>query len=119
MPAKHATDDAIAALLMPVNGHMLEFSRGDQHLYRVYITGDTMLNDRLKDIPRFYSDIDLGLTHAGGTTFLITLAPITGEQAFPAVTFTRPLTPTPFPHPDSSVITSGSARAQQAAAKTS
>src|SRR5258708_37891328 len=27
MPAKHATDDAIAALLMPVNGHMLEFSR--------------------------------------------------------------------------------------------
>src|SRR5262249_40266664 len=53
MPAKHATDDAIATMLMPVNGHILDFGRGDQQLFRLYITGDTMLNDQLADIPRF------------------------------------------------------------------
>jgi Beta-lactamase superfamily domain len=52
MPAKHATDDAVNALLMPVNGHMLDFSRNSDHLYRLYITGDTMLIDSLEDIPR-------------------------------------------------------------------
>ncbi len=119
MPAKHATDDAIAALLMPVNGHMLEFSRGDQHLYRVYITGDTMLNDRLKDIPRFYSDIDLGLIHAGGTTFLITLVTMTGEQAVRAVKITRPRTAIPIHYNDFSVFMSGLDDFKKAAAKSS
>lgn len=38
MPAKHATDDAVNALLMPVNGHLLDFSRNSDHLYRLYIT---------------------------------------------------------------------------------
>jgi L-ascorbate metabolism protein UlaG (beta-lactamase superfamily) len=61
MPPKHATDDAVAALLMPVNGHMLEFGHGEQQLYRLYITGDTMLTDQMHDIPRSYPDIDPGL----------------------------------------------------------
>src|SRR5258708_10853698 len=117
MPAKHATADAIAALLMPVNGHMLEFSRGDQHLYRVYITGDTMLNDRLKDIPRFYPDIDLGLIHAGGTTFLITLVTMTGEQAVRAVEITRPRTAIPIHYNDFSVFMSGLDDLKKAAPK--
>ena len=51
MPAKHATDDAVNALLMPVNGHLLDFSRNGDQLYRLYITGDTMLVDDLEDIP--------------------------------------------------------------------
>ena len=80
MPAKHATDDAVNALLMPVNGHMLDFSRNADHLYRLYITGDTMLVDSLEDIPRRYPDIDLGLIHTGGTTFLVTVVTMTGEQ---------------------------------------
>jgi hypothetical protein len=37
-PAKHATDDAVNALLMPVSGQMLDFSRNSDHLYPLYIT---------------------------------------------------------------------------------
>jgi L-ascorbate metabolism protein UlaG (beta-lactamase superfamily) len=107
MPARHAADDAIAALLMPVNGHMLEFSRGDHHLYRLYITGDTMLIDQMKDIRRLYPDIDLGLIHAGGTTLLITVITMTGEQAVRAVEITRPHTAIPIHYNDFSVFLSG------------
>jgi L-ascorbate metabolism protein UlaG (beta-lactamase superfamily) len=107
MPAKHATDDAINALLMPVNGHMLDFSRNSEHLYRLYITGDTMLTDSLQDIPRRYPDIDLGLIHAGGTTFLVTVVTMTGEQAVKAVEITKPHTAIPIHYNDFSVFQSG------------
>ena len=107
MPALHASDDATAALLMPVNGHLLDFSRGDQRLYRLYISGDTMLHDRLKDIPRFYPGIDLGLIHTGGTTMLITVITMTGEQGVRCVEITKPRTAIPIHYNDFSVFLSG------------
>jgi L-ascorbate metabolism protein UlaG (beta-lactamase superfamily) len=107
MPAKHATDDAVNELLMPVNGHMLDFSRNDDHLYRLYITGDTILIDSLEDIPRRYPDIDLGLIHTGGTTFLVTVVTMTGEQAVKAVEITKPHTAIPIHYNDFSVFRSG------------
>jgi hypothetical protein len=39
MPGKHSTEEAVNELLMPVNGHLLDFSRNADHLYRLYITG--------------------------------------------------------------------------------
>jgi hypothetical protein len=39
---------------------MLDFSRNSHRLYRLYITGDTMLSDGLEDIPRRYPDMDFG-----------------------------------------------------------
>jgi len=107
MPAKHATDDAVNELLMPVNGHLLDFSRNSDHLYRLYITGDTMLVDRLEDIPRRYPDIDLGLIHTGGTTFLVTVVTMTGEQGVRAVEITKPRTAIPIHYNDFSVFLSG------------
>jgi L-ascorbate metabolism protein UlaG (beta-lactamase superfamily) len=107
MPAKHATDDAVNQLLMPVNGHLLEFSRNSDHLYRLYITGDTMLVDGLEDIPRRYPDIDLGLIHTGGTTFLVTVVTMTGEQGVKAVEITKPRTAIPIHYNDFSVFLSG------------
>jgi L-ascorbate metabolism protein UlaG (beta-lactamase superfamily) len=107
MPGLHSTDHATAALLMPVNGHLLDFSRGDELLYRLYITGDTMLHDRLKDIPRHYPDIDLGLIHTGGTTMLVTVVTMTGEQGVQAVEITKPRTAIPIHCNDFSVFMSG------------
>lgn len=107
MPAKHATDDAVNALLMPVNGHLLDFHRDGHHLYRLYLTGDTMLHDRLEDIPRRYPDIDLGLIHTGGTTFLVTVVTMTGEQGVRAVEITKPRTAIPIHYNDFSVFLSG------------
>jgi L-ascorbate metabolism protein UlaG (beta-lactamase superfamily) len=107
MPAKHAAEESVDELLMPVNGHVLDFSRKDDHLYRLYITGDTMLVDSLEDIPRRYPDIDLGLIHTGGTTFLVTIVTMTGEQAVKAVEITKPRTAIPIHYNDFSVFLSG------------
>ncbi len=107
MPAKHASEEAVDEMLMPVNGHILDFSRGGEHLYRLYITGDTMLIDSLEDIPRRYPDIDLGLIHTGGTTFLITVVTMTGEQGVRAVEITKPRTAIPIHYNDFSVFLSG------------
>ena len=107
MPAKHAAEESVDELLMPVNGHVLDFSRNDDHLYRLYITGDTMLVDSLEDIPRRYPDIDLGLIHTGGTTFLVTIVTMTGEQAVKAVEITKPRTAIPIHYNDFSVFHSG------------
>jgi L-ascorbate metabolism protein UlaG (beta-lactamase superfamily) len=107
MPAKHAAEESVNDLLMPVNGHMLDFSRNAEQLYRLYITGDTMLVNSLEDIPRRYPDIDLGLIHTGGTTFLVTVVTMTGEQAVKAVEITKPRTAIPIHYNDFSVFLSG------------
>jgi L-ascorbate metabolism protein UlaG (beta-lactamase superfamily) len=107
MPAKHATEEEVNELLMPVNGHLLDFSRNGDQLYRLYITGDTMLIDSLEDIPRRYPDIDLGLIHTGGTTFLVTVVTMTGEQGVRAVEITKPRTAIPIHYNDFSVFLSG------------
>jgi L-ascorbate metabolism protein UlaG (beta-lactamase superfamily) len=107
MPAKHAADDTVEQLLMPVNGHLLDFARNGQLLYRLYITGDTMLVDSLEQIPHRYPDIDLGLIHTGGTTFLVTIVTMTGEQAVRAVEITKPRTAIPIHYNDFSVFLSG------------
>ena len=119
MPAKHATDDEVNKLLMPVNGHLLDFFRGDQHLYRLYITGDTMLVDSLEEIPRRYPDIDLGLIHTGGTTFLVTVVTMTGEMGVRAVEITKPKTAIPIHYNDFSVFLSGLDDFKAAAEKSS
>jgi L-ascorbate metabolism protein UlaG (beta-lactamase superfamily) len=107
MPGKHSTDEAVEELLMPVNGHLLEFGRGDEHLYRLYITGDTMLVDELAEIPRRHPDIDLGLIHTGGTTFLVSVVTMTGEMGVRAVEMTKPRTAIPIHYNDFSVFLSG------------
>jgi L-ascorbate metabolism protein UlaG (beta-lactamase superfamily) len=117
VPAKHAMDDAVAAMLMPVNGHVLDFSHADQELYRLYITGDTMPIDQLAQIPRVFPDIDLGLIHAGGTTLFLTVVTMTGEQAVRAVEIVRPRTAIPIHYNDYSVFRSGLDDFRQAAAR--
>jgi L-ascorbate metabolism protein UlaG (beta-lactamase superfamily) len=119
MPGLHAADDATADLLMPVNGHLLDFGRGDQPLYRLYITGDTMPHDRMKDIPRLYPDIDLGLIHTGGTTMLVTVITMTGEQGVQVAEITKPRTAIPIHYNDFSVFMSGLDDFKKAAAGSS
>ncbi len=119
MPARHAATEAIAALLMPVNGHVLDFSRDDERLYRLYITGDTMLHEKMQDIPRRYPDIDLGLIHAGGTTLFVAVVTMTGEQAVQAVELTKPRVAIPIHYNDFSVFMSGLEDFKDAAGKSS
>jgi L-ascorbate metabolism protein UlaG (beta-lactamase superfamily) len=85
MPGKHlppgilsAAND-IAHAIPPTNGWMIELgykpssSSADSDFksgYRIYISGDTLFVDELKEIPKRYAGqkIDLMLIHLGGTT---------------------------------------------------
>jgi L-ascorbate metabolism protein UlaG (beta-lactamase superfamily) len=65
-------------MFMPqVTGSILDFYNAldDRNLhyhrlFRIYITGDTMVFDDIKDIPKHYPDVDVALFHLGGTTVL-------------------------------------------------
>jgi L-ascorbate metabolism protein UlaG (beta-lactamase superfamily) len=70
MPGRHGPP-MIAALLPEVMGSMLEFSpKGETPDYRMYISGDTLVFDDIREIPRRYPAIDLALLHLGGTRIL-------------------------------------------------
>lgn len=118
MPAKH-DPDPVAGMLPPTMGSMLDFNRGQQHSFRLYISGDTLLHDRLYDIPQRYPDIDLALVHAGGTTLLGTVVTMTGEQAVRAVEIIHPRHAVPIHYNDYSVFQSGLDDIKQAAAASS
>jgi len=68
LPARHAPGPA-QVLLPPVMGSMLEYGPvGEAPVLRLYISGDTILIDELRDIPQRYPDIDVAVLHLGGTT---------------------------------------------------
>ncbi|WP_433872899.1 MBL fold metallo-hydrolase [Saccharopolyspora sp. CA-218241] len=118
MPGKHAPDH-VAGLLPPVMGSMLDFYQGEAHRFRLYITGDTLLHERLHDIPRWYPDVDLALVHAGGTTLLGTVVTMTGEQAVRCVEIIGPRNAVPIHYNDFSVFRSGLDEFKAAAAESS
>lgn len=69
LPARHAFG-LLGKLLPPVMGSLLEFRESPQdEPYRVYLTGDTLVHDRLREIGERF-DIDLGVVHLGGTRVL-------------------------------------------------
>jgi L-ascorbate metabolism protein UlaG (beta-lactamase superfamily) len=106
MPAKHEPDP-VAGMLPPTMGSVLDFGRGQEQVFRLYISGDTLLHDRLYDIPQRYPGIDLALVHAGGTTLLGTVVTMTGEQAVRAVEIVDPRAAVPIHYNDYSVFRSG------------
>jgi L-ascorbate metabolism protein UlaG (beta-lactamase superfamily) len=69
-PGRHGPP-LIAKLMPQVMGSILEFSVANgKPNYRIYISGDTMVYDDIREIPRRYPDIDLALLHLGGTRIL-------------------------------------------------
>lgn len=118
MPAKH-DPDPVAGMLPPTMGSVLDFGRGQERSFRLYVTGDTLLHDRLYDIPQRYPGIDLALVHAGGTTLLGTVVTMTGEQAVRAVEIVNPRTAVPIHYNDYSVFQSGLDDVKAAAATSS
>ena len=80
-----------SALLPDVMGSMLDFrSERDGRAYRMYISGDTLIHEDLKEIPRRYRNIDLALLHLGGTRVLGVLVTMNAEQGIEALRIIRP-----------------------------
>ncbi|OMC04752.1 MBL fold metallo-hydrolase [Mycobacterium sp. NS-7484] len=65
LPGRHAPTP-LDRLLPPVMGSMVEFANAGA-TRRLYISGDTLFVDELREIPVRFSSIDLGVLHLGGT----------------------------------------------------
>jgi L-ascorbate metabolism protein UlaG (beta-lactamase superfamily) len=70
MPARHGPP-VVATMLPEVMGSMLDFFAEDgKRSYRMYISGDTVVYDGIREIPQRYPDVDLALLHLGGARIL-------------------------------------------------
>jgi len=96
MPGKHAPGP-LSKLLPPVMGSMLEFqSPAGNTSIRLYITGDTLLDKQLKEIPQRYPEIDLALFHLGGTRIFGIMLTMDGKQGAEAIKIIAPRTVLPI-----------------------
>ena len=117
MPGQHGP--LLADLLLPeVMGSMLEFqSASNEVLFRIYITGDTLIIDDLKEIPRRYPGINLGLLHLGGTRVLGIMVTMDGKQGVEAMQIINPELAIPIHYNDYDVFKSPLSDFQREVAK--
>jgi L-ascorbate metabolism protein UlaG (beta-lactamase superfamily) len=106
MPGTHAPGP-LAAALPPVMGSMLEFGTVDETRLRLYISGDTLVHEQLKEIPRRYPEIDLALLHLGGTKILgVVMVTMDAKQGVEAIRIVEPHTAIPIHYNDYTVFKS-------------
>jgi L-ascorbate metabolism protein UlaG (beta-lactamase superfamily) len=110
MPGKHGPG-AVNFLLPPVMGSMLEFESvsregAGETALRLYITGDTLMRDELKEIPRRFPDLDLALLHLGGTRILGVLVTMDARQGVEMIRLTNPMKAVPIHYNDYTVFKS-------------
>ena len=104
LPGKHAPQP-LAAVMPPVMGSMLDLHVGGEHC-RIYVSGDTLMHDRLHEIPERYPDIDLALVHLGGTRVLGILLTMDGEQGAEALEVLDPDAAIPIHYEEYTVMKS-------------
>lgn len=106
LPGRHGPP--LSELLLPeVMGSMLEFqSASDTVLFRIYISGDTLIIDDLREIPKRYPDIDVGLLHLGGTRVLGIMVTMDGKQGLEAMRIVDPAVAIPIHYNDYDVFKS-------------
>jgi L-ascorbate metabolism protein UlaG (beta-lactamase superfamily) len=100
MPGKHAPG-LLRLMIPPTMGSMLEFNG-----LRIYITGDTLIHEHLKEIPRRFPDIDIALLHLGGTRIAGVLLTMDAKQGVEAIRITNPRTAIPIHYNDYGVFKS-------------
>jgi L-ascorbate metabolism protein UlaG (beta-lactamase superfamily) len=106
MPGRHGP--AILASALPeVMGSLLEFQTlAGETQFRLYISGDTLVYDEIKEIPQRYPDIDLALIHLGGTKIFGVLLTMDGKQGVKAIQIISPRTAIPIHFNDYTVMKS-------------
>jgi L-ascorbate metabolism protein UlaG (beta-lactamase superfamily) len=98
-PGRHARGPA-RGLLPDVMGSVLEFPDGSS----VYITGDSLFVEELREVPRRYPGLDLGLWHLGGTRVLGMLVTMNGQEGADLLEVVRPVSCVPIHHGDYGVF---------------
>lgn len=106
LPGRHGPP--LSQLVLPeVMGSMLEFhSSSEKVLFTIYISGDTLIIDDLREIPGRYPDIDVGLLHLGGTRVLGIMVTMDGKQGLEAMQIVDPAVAIPIHYNDYDVFKS-------------
>jgi L-ascorbate metabolism protein UlaG (beta-lactamase superfamily) len=105
VPAKHAPTP-LDKILPSVMGSVLDVEIDGRHRHRAYVTGDTLLHDRLDEIPREFPGIDLCLLHLGGTRIAGILLTMDAKQGVEALRRIDPDEAIPIHHSDYTVFKS-------------
>ncbi len=93
--------------LPDVMGSILDFETADgKRLLRLYISGDTLIFDELKEIPNRFPEIDLGLIHLGGTRIMGVMLTMDDKEGVEAIKLIRPETVIPIHYNDYDVFKS-------------
>ena len=104
-PARHGPP-MIDLVLPDVMGSVLDVTTADGGASRIYITGDTLVIDELREIPRRFPDIDIALLHLGGTRVLGILVSMDAKQGVEAMRIVDPALAIPIHYNDYDVFTS-------------
>ncbi len=106
LPGRHARG-RLARLLPPVMGSMVEYrATPAAEPLRLYLSGDTLVHDDLREIRERYPTIDVAVLHLGGTRVLGVLLTMDGEQGVDLLELLRPRQAVPVHFDDYSVMKS-------------
>ena len=104
-PGRHAPGPLQAAL-PHVMGSVLQYEPVSGDRLSVYVTGDTLVHDDLREIPRRHPSLDLGLWHLGGTRVLGVTVTMDGRQGADLLEIVGPRTTVPIHYDDYGVFRS-------------
>jgi L-ascorbate metabolism protein UlaG (beta-lactamase superfamily) len=104
-PGRHGPS-LMSRLLPPVMGSVLDWQHGGISVFRMYISGDTLVFDDLHRIPERFPDIDLMLIHLGGTRLFGVLLTMDADQGIRAIRIIAPKTVVPIHYDDYTVFKS-------------
>ena len=104
-PARHGPP-LVDFVLPDVMGSVLDVTMADGGTSRIYITGDTLVIDELREIPQRFPDIDIALLHLGGTRVLGILVSMDAKQGVEAMRIVDPALAIPIHYNDYDVFTS-------------
>lgn len=99
MPGTHGPGP-LAFALPAVMGSMLDFETGNGERLRLYISGDTLLHERLAEIPKRFPSIDIALLHLGGTRVLGVMVTMDGAQGVRLLQLVAPRIAVPIHYDD-------------------
>ncbi|MDQ2678555.1 MAG: MBL fold metallo-hydrolase [Actinomycetota bacterium] len=104
-PAQHAPVP-LDKVLPPVMGSVLEFAERGEPTLRLYVSGDTLVHGRLREIPDRCPDLHLALLHLGGTRILGITLTMDGHQGVEALRILTPRHAIPIHYDDYTVFKS-------------
>ncbi len=105
VPGRHGPT-GFHRLLPPVMGSVLDLERGGTRVLRAYVTGDTLRVPELRQIRARFPDIDVMITHLGGTRVLGVLVTMDGSQGADLVEMIEPAAVVPVHYDDYGVFRS-------------